>query len=43
MQSLSPDGIARPQSNPLWDGSVLLLRSRELLLRAEGFVALAVC
>lgn len=30
-----PNGVTGPQTNPLWDGSVLLLRSRELLLRAE--------
>jgi len=33
------DGIASPQTNPLRDGAVLLLRSGELLLGAEGFVA----
>ena len=35
-----PDRVARPQPNPLWDGSVLLLRFRELLLRSEGLVGL---
>jgi hypothetical protein len=37
-----PDGISRPQSNPLWDWPVLLLCSGKLLLRAESFVALFV-
>jgi hypothetical protein len=37
---LEPDGISRPQTNPLRDGPVLLLGSGELLLRAEGFVTL---
>ena len=35
-----PDGVSGPETDPLWDGTVLLLRSRELLLRAEGLVAL---
>jgi hypothetical protein len=35
-----PDGVTSPQSDPLRDRSVLLLGSRELLLRAEGLVAL---
>ena len=35
-----PDGVTGPQSNPLWDGSVLLLRTRKLLLGTEGLVAL---
>ena len=35
-----PDGVACPETDPLWDRSILLLRFRELLLRAEGFVAL---
>ena len=35
-----PDGITSPQSDPLGNGSVLLLSSRELLLRAKGLVAL---
>jgi hypothetical protein len=35
-----PDGVARPQSDPLWDRSVLLLRFGELLLRSEGLVGL---
>ena len=35
-----PDGVACPQSDPLWDGPVLLLGPGELLFRAEGFVAL---
>ena len=30
-----PDGVTSPQSNPLWNGSVLLLGSRKLLLGAE--------
>jgi hypothetical protein len=38
----SPNGIPGPQTDPLRDRSVLLLRPRELLLRAEGFVALYV-
>ena len=35
-----PDGVTSPQSDPLGNGSVLLLSSRELLLRAKGLVAL---
>jgi chorismate-pyruvate lyase len=35
-----PDGVSSPKTDPLWDRTVLLLRSRELLLRAERFVAL---
>ena len=35
-----PDGVPGPQADPLGDGTVLFLRSRELLLCAEGFVAL---
>ena len=35
-----PDGVTSPQTDPLWDRSVLLLGSGELLLRAEGFVTL---
>ncbi|KAK2628534.1 hypothetical protein QTJ16_001637 [Diplocarpon rosae] len=35
-----PDGITSPQSDPLWDRSVLLLGSGELHLCAEGLVAL---
>jgi hypothetical protein len=35
-----PDGVASSQSNPLRNGSVLLLGFRKLLLRAEGLVAL---
>ncbi len=35
-----PDGVTSPQSDPLRDRSVLLLGSCELLLRAEGLVAL---
>jgi hypothetical protein len=35
-----PNGIPSPQPDPLWDGSVLLLRFRQLLLGAEGFVRL---
>lgn len=35
-----PNGVSCPQSNPLWDRSVLLLCSGELLLGAEGLVAL---
>jgi len=33
------DGVSSPQTNPLRNRSVLLLRFGELLLRAEGFVA----
>ena len=39
-ESDAPDGVASPQSNPLWDGPVLLLRLSEFLLRPEGFVGL---
>jgi len=35
-----PDRIASPKTNPLRDGTVLLLCLGELLLRAEGFVGL---
>lgn len=35
-----PDGIPSPQSNPLRDRAVLLLRFRELLLRPERLVGL---
>lgn len=35
-----PDGVTGPQSDPLRDGAVLLLRLRELLLRAERLVGL---
>ena len=35
-----PNCIARSQADPLRDGTVLLLCARELLLCAEGFVAL---
>lgn len=35
-----PNRVARSQADPLRNGSVLLLRARELLLCAEGFVAL---
>jgi hypothetical protein len=38
--NLEPDGVSRPQANPLRDGSILFLGSGKLLLRAEGFVAL---
>ena len=37
---LVPDGVTSPQSDPLRDGSVLLLGFRQLLLRPEGLVAL---
>ncbi len=35
-----PDRVTSSQSDPLRNGSVLLLGSRELLLRTEGLVAL---
>lgn len=35
-----PDGVVRSETNPLGDGTVLLLRLGELLLRAERLVAL---
>jgi hypothetical protein len=35
-----PDGVARPQSDPLRNRPVLLLGPGQLLLGAEGFVAL---
>ena len=35
-----PDGVTSTQTNPLWNGSVLLLGLGELLLRAERLVAL---
>jgi len=40
IRSAVPDGVTGPQSDPLRDGPVLLLGSRELLLRAEGLMAL---
>jgi hypothetical protein len=40
MVDIVPDGVTSPQSDPLGNGSVLLLSSRELLLRAKGLVAL---
>lgn len=36
-----PDGVAGPQSNPLRDRAVLLLRLCELYLRAERLVGLS--
>lgn len=38
--SIVPDGVVRSEANPLGDGTVLLLRLGELLLRAERLVAL---
>ena len=35
-----PDGVAGAKANPLGNGTVLLLRLGELLLRAESLVAL---
>ncbi len=35
-----PDGVTGAQTDPLGNGSVLLLRLGELLLRAESLVAL---
>lgn len=35
-----PDGVASPQTDPVGDRAVLLLRLCELLLRAEGLVGL---
>jgi hypothetical protein len=35
-----PDGVSSSQTNPLRDRTVLLLRSRKLLLGAERFLAL---
>ena len=35
-----PDGVASAKANPLGNGTVLLLRLGELLLRAESLVAL---
>lgn len=35
-----PDGVTSAKTDPLWDGSVLLLGSGELNFRAEGLVAL---
>jgi hypothetical protein len=37
-----PDGVSGPQADPLWNGTILLLRFGKLLLGAEGFVALDV-
>ena len=39
-RSIIPDSIPGPEADPLRDGTVLLLRLGELLLCAEGFVAL---
>ena len=35
-----PDGVVRPQANPLGNGTVLLLSFGKLLLGAEGLLAL---
>lgn len=35
-----PDGVASPETNPLRDGAVLLLRLSKLLLGTERLVAL---
>lgn len=35
-----PDSVAGPEPNPLWDGPVLFLRLRQLLLSAERLVRL---
>jgi hypothetical protein len=35
-----PDGVASAETNPLGDGTVLLLRLGKLLLRLESLVAL---
>lgn len=35
-----PNGVSSPQANPLGNGTVLLLRFGELLLRPERLVAL---
>lgn len=35
-----PDGVAGPQTNPLRDGAVLLLRARKLLLGTERLLGL---
>lgn len=37
-----PDGVASPETNPLRDGTVLLLSFGKLLLGAERLVALLV-
>lgn len=37
-----PDGVTSPQTNPLRDRTVLLLRSGKLLLGAERLMALLV-
>lgn len=42
-ESFVPDGVVGSQTNPLWDGSVLLLRLRKLLLGAERLVGLWQC
>jgi hypothetical protein len=40
LREVVPDGITGPETNPLRDGSVLLLCSGELDFCAEGLVAL---
>lgn len=39
-RGIVPDGVARPQADPLGDRAVLLLSFGKLLLGAEGLVAL---
>lgn len=40
MREIVPDGVAGSKADPLRDWAVLLLRFGELLLRAEGLLAL---
>lgn len=40
LSSIVPDGVVRSEADPLRNRAVLLLRLGELLLRAEGLVAL---
>jgi len=40
IESLVPNGVSGPETNPLRDRAVLLLRLGELLLRPERLVAL---
>jgi hypothetical protein len=39
-RDIVPNGVAGPETDPLGDRAVLLLRLGELLLRAERLVAL---
>lgn len=40
METNAPDRVTGAQTDPLWDGTVLLLGFGEFLLGAEGFLGL---